>query len=651
MSRIHLLDDLTADQIAAGEVIERPVSVVKELVENSLDAGSENIVVDILQGGLKLIKVSDDGCGMSEEDVKLALKRHATSKLQTLEDLNSLRTLGFRGEALPSIVSVAKVEIVTREHDKLHGTKVELTGNNITNIEPAGAPVGSSIAVKDLFFNTPARRKFMRSQGYEAGLIHELMQQFSLSHPQVNFRLNNQGKQVLNTMGIDKIDNLLQHFYGKSISESLIQLEGDIPYGYLSGFTTQHTYCRANRKGIYFFLNSRRVFSPELLAALQKAYENILPKGKFPVAAFHIELDPSLIDINVHPNKLEVRFRETTFIEELTNIVKRNLAQQKQVPHYELKLPKPTFNNEKIKTQESWQEFFSWQPANNIEKKASENTEKIENNIANNGAEESKVNSRREEATLVKENVSCESDENSYEEKIHLGKNINIFNENETFPAQDAYNIEREKSFPQEVVVPHQETLPTLKIIGQLAHTFILAEGEEGLYIIDQHVAHERVLFEKLIKQAEEGTLESQLLLTPVTLQLSMLEEQIVIDKILPLTDLGIILENFGSRTYLLRAVPACLKDNPETFFYELLQRLDNNQQPLTSADIRKEFLTTASCKGAIKARQKLSWEGMHNLLEELSKTVNPMTCPHGRPIVYQIPYKDILKAFRRSSF
>lgn len=646
MSKIHLLDDLTANQIAAGEVIERPVSVVKELVENALDAGSHNIVVDILQGGITLIRVSDDGCGMSKDDVKLALKRHATSKLQTLEDLDSLRTLGFRGEALPSIVSVAKVEIVTREYNQLHGTKVILTGDNIASIEPAGAPAGTSIAVYDLFYNTPARRKFMRSQGYEAGLIHELMQQFSLSHPSVNFRLNHQGKQVLNTTGIDKTENLLQLFYGKSISESIIKLEAEISSGYLSGVTTQHTYCRANRKGIYFFLNSRRVFSPELLSALQKAYENVLPKGKFPVAVFHIELEPSLIDVNVHPSKLEVRFRETAFIEEITDIVKNNLDKQKQIPHYELHLPKPTFTNEKIKSQESWKEFFTWQPNHKIEQASAEKSQKISDDVV----EKVEAESRAEDDALVKEAAFFEPSENRQGEKINIGKNINIFNENETLTTPDVYNIERKVSIPKEVVVPPQESLPTLKIIGQLANTFILAEGKEGLYIIDQHVAHERVLFEQLVKQAEEGTVESQVLLTPVTLQLSMLEEQLVIDKILPLTDLGIILENFGPRTYLLRAVPACLKENPETFFFELLQRLDDNQKLLTPADIRIEFLTTASCKGAIKARHKLSWEDMHNLLEELSKTVNPMTCPHGRPIIYQIPYKDILKAFHRSS-
>lgn len=609
MAKILVLDDLTANQIAAGEVIERPVSVVKELVENALDAGAGNILVEIRDGGLGLIRIKDDGCGMSEEDALLSIKRHATSKLRSIHDLESLTSLGFRGEALPSIVSVARAEIITREAGSEHGTKIIIEGNNIKALEPTGAPPGTTISVKDLFFNTPARRKFLRSEGYEGGLIHELMTQFSLSHPHVDFRLLLQGKEILNTAGINSIEDLLQFFHGSRIKEALISIDGTVSQGYVKGYLTLPTYQKANRKGTHFFVNGRKVLSRELLNAVEEAYESSLPKGRFPLSVMHITLDPALLDVNVHPNKLEIKIRDHYFASQLQALVKQTLGQNKSIPQYILEKgilqpdtilePRPAKEYSPANppvSQEVWREFYSWGRA-------------------------TEINSPRENTFI-------------------------------SIPQEDGAAIPKVPAVPLPEQIQQQvpeSNLPELKIIGQMSATFILAEGEEGLYIIDQHVAHERVLFEQLQLKAAEGVMPSQVLLTPLTLELNTIEEELLLEHILPLTDLGVVLEHFGPRCYLLRAVPACVEEDPRDFVFSLLHNLESQSKKITPADVRREFLITSSCKGAVKARQKLSPQEMDRLLKDLQKTNNPLTCPHGRPIIYKISHNELLRAFRRN--
>ncbi len=609
MPKVNLLDELTANQIAAGEVIERPVSVVKELVENSLDAGAQNILVEIKNGGLTLIRVSDDGVGMSQEDLCLAIKRHATSKLRAIEDLQNLYTLGFRGEALPSITAVAKVEIATREKEAPAGTKLCIEGGEVKEIVPAGSPVGTTVTVTDLFYNTPARRKFLRPPGYEGSLIHELLRQLTLSHPHINFRFLNQGREVLNTTGINSLEDLLAYFYGNNVREALIKVEGQASLGHVRGFVTGATYHKVNRSAIHFFINHRRIISKELMKAVEDAYENTLPKGRFPVAVLHIALHPSLIDVNVHPTKLEVRIRDHAFVRDLYLLLKDNLQTNLSLPKLlvsvkeplevnkklEQTFTKPAFSTRPLTIQESWQDFYNWQGQAGTMKKEENQQESIKT---------TPIQIKEDATSCQKHNASTDS-----------------------FKKED---------------------LPFLKIIGQLADTFILAEGEDGLYIIDQHVAHERILYERLLKQAAKGTVKSQLLLQPVTLQLTALEEELIVEHIVLLNDLGFVLEYFGPRCYLLRAVPAGISEDPGDFFFALLFELSNKVKKLTPADIKKEILLVTSCKSAVKANQKLTLGDMTSLLHDLKNTDNPSTCPHGRPIFYRLTHTEILKAFRR---
>jgi len=627
LSKIHLLDNLTANQIAAGEVIERPASVVKELIENSIDAGACNITVAIQQGGLKQLRIQDDGSGMSKEDALLSVKRHATSKLKVIDDLNTLATLGFRGEALPSIVSVAKVEIVSRESGVDYGTKLLLEGNALIGVEPVGTPAGTAITVSDLFYNIPARKKFMRSAGYEAGLIHELLIHFSLSHPQINFRLFHDGSELLNTAGVNSVPDLLELFYGHNARGSLIELEAVLTEGEISGYLTLPTYHRVNRKGIHFFINSRKVIAKELMLTLTEAYENVMPKGRSPLAVFHIRLDPALIDVNVHPSKLEIRFRDLAIVRELAQLFKETLQRQKTVPLYQ---PSNLYRP------------FDFPAA-------------IPAGLSESSPAGLPLSAPADFPVSVQESFGSFDIQAS--QQLRPSNRQSILQPPPNSAQQQEPVIKTDATIQNDATLQTVETavalkassLPELRIIGQLAATFILAEAAGELYIIDQHVAHERIIFEQLKQQASSGSVDSQLLLHPVPLQFTALEEELVIQHILPLTEFGIILEHFGPRSYLLRAVPTCLTGEPEDFFQALLQQLTNTNKKLSLTDIKQEYLIMASCKGAIKANQALSPEEMNKLVCDLRASNNLLTCPHGRPIIYHIPHKDILKAFHRN--
>ena len=616
MTKVHLLDELTAHQIAAGEVIERPASVVKELVENALDAGAVNIDVEIADGGLKRIRVSDDGAGMSGEDAHLAVKRHATSKIRSLSDLDHIRTLGFRGEALPSIASVSKLEIVTREADCTFGTRLVLEGGDLLTAEPAGAPGGTSVSVGDLFYNTPARKKFMRSHGYEGGLIHELLIHYSLSHPEVNFRLIHRGKEVLNTKGIDTLPDLIGLFYGKDVKGNLYYIENGLAAGTIKAFLTLPTVHRANRKGIHFFVNSRRVMAKELAAALEGAYEDTMPGGRFPVAVINMNISPALLDVNVHPSKLEIRFRDHSFINELAALIRENLRNKKHSLAYRLVPPEPDTGQEKQRmlyrgnsspgaVQEGFPGFNAWETGYTYPREAATENESDVFNI-----------------TRYKDPKAGSDDE---------------------APSAAKHDCERTNFEP-----PGEDNLPALRVIGQLHASFILAEGEDGLYLIDQHAAHERVLFDRLMNQANRGAVESQLLLIPLSIELTALEEEVALENIIPLSDMGIILEHFGPRSYLLRAVPTGLAGDPLDFFYTLLERFSRAGTQLSPADIRKEFLITLSCKSAVKAGQELPPAAQLKLIRDLNDTAHALTCPHGRPTVFHITLREIMRAFRR---
>ena len=584
LSIIQILDNKTADQIAAGEVIERPASVVKELVENSLDACASNITVELREGGLENIRITDDGWGMSADDLFLSVKRHATSKLRQIEDLDSLKTLGFRGEALPSIIVVSKTEIISRESTFPLGTKIILEGGIFIKTEPSGSPVGTSVNVSNLFYNTPARRKFMRSPSHEAGLIHELMTTFALGHPKVDFRLYNNGKEILNTKGINTTADLLESIYGPEARKVLLYKFIEKEDISIETFITAPEIQKSNRKGIHFFINDRRVISKELMSVIEQVYAQILPKSKFPLAVIYVHMPSDQIDVNIHPNKLEVRFKNITLAENLKDMLENMLETKTVIPNF----------SRQIQLSAQTYELFT-----------DEKGMDIENNIT------------------------------AYNKTKYVGA-----------PLYDDLNYHIHETFSN--INIKDKKIPKLRIIGQLQNSFILTEGIEGLYLIDQHAAHERINYEHFLEQLKNNTLQSQILLIPITLDLNPLEEELAIQHIIPLADLGMILEHFGSGTYLLRAIPSCYKGDPKELFYSLLELLENKIGTISPADLRKEFIIMSSCRDSVKAGQYLAEEEIEKLIYDLNSCKNPLTCPHGRPTLILITLDNINREFQR---
>jgi len=611
--KIHLLDTLTANQIAAGEVIERPVSIVKELVENSIDAGSKRIHVEIREGGLEWIRVTDQGSGITREDLPLAIQRHATSKLKVIHDLDSLQTLGFRGEALPSIASVACLEIISRPEDQTEGYKLSVKGNDIEpQITTVAAPVGTTVIVTDLFFNTPARLKFMKSAGYEGGLIHDLLIELALGYPEIDFKLDSQGKTILDTAGINNTEDLIELFYGKEARSALVDIEGHVSHGYLQGYITAPPYSRGTRKALHVFVNGRRIVSKEIQWAVTHGLEYLLPKGRFPVAVLNFSIPGQLLDVNVHPGKLEIRINDNPMYSELTRLVRKAVSGGQTMPDstslgkiIEKTISDSIIEKESIKSYQPYQqsiynESLQWQEVYN--------TKSIN----------SALNFDKEEEV---------AEEFRYEP--------------ETAPCQES----RPLSAKEFVFGP--ET--SFKIIGQLHKTFILAETEAGLIIIDQHVAHERVLYEKFLRENDTAALPAQMLLAPITINLTAMEEEILLRNIVVLSDLGMIVERFGPRCYILRSAPMGQENINEEFFKDFLDKLSKSAADNDISKARQELLIMMSCKAAIKANQALSPEEMESLIKQLQQTAHPMTCPHGRPIIYLLPYQRLLYAFGRS--
>lgn len=628
--KIHLLDSLTANQIAAGEVIERPVSIVKELVENSIDAGSQRIHVEIRGGGLEWIRVTDQGSGITREDLLLSIQRHATSKLTVIDDLDSLATLGFRGEALASIASVANLQITSRTEDNPQGYQLQVKGEDVApQITTVGCPIGTTVTVSDLFYNTPARLKFMKSAGYEGGLIHDLLIQMALGYPQIDFILDMQGKTVLNTAGISNLVDLTEVFYGKEARAALVTIAGPISQGNLTGFITAPPYSRGTRKGVHIFVNGRRIVSKEIQWSVDHGFEYLLPKGRFPVAILNFSIPGHLLDVNVHPGKMEIRINDRHLYHELTNLVRRAVSGGQIMPDYS---------------------SGQWLTENTAEVAEVGQNELPKNELQADMQKESSTSAPFRQVTFYNDSNPGPrqqfSPDTTWQEEKTAWQGEAAW--------QEAYKTDYDTASAPQLPRTSSEEFSfgphtTYKIIGQLHRTFILAETEAGLMIIDQHVAHERVLYEKFLAENQTQTLPAQILLTPITVQLTALEEEILIKNIMILNDLGLIVERFGPRCYILRSAPPGQETIDEEFFKDFLDKLNisSAQDDITKA--RQALLIMMSCKAAIKANHPLSINEMETLIAQLQHTAHPMTCPHGRPIIYLLPYNRLLRAFGRS--
>lgn len=617
MTKIKVLDEKLINLIAAGEVVERPSSIIKELVENSLDANSTEVIIEIKNGGIDFIKITDNGVGMSEEDAIIAWQRHATSKIGSVGDLFKIATLGFRGEALASIAAVSQVELLTKEKMALHGTRILIAGGRIEKVEPVGCPEGTTLIINNIFYNTPARRKFLKSPTTESGQIGDLVTKLAVANPHISLKYINNNQVYLDTTGASSLKNIIALIYGKDITNNLLELNGTFDNISVKGFISNPNYLRGQKNHITWVVNGRYIQSDYLTNLLLEGYHTLLPKGKFPLAVIHLNIDPSNVDINIHPAKLDIRFENPDILRKLKEII-RDVLQGTEEAVFNIPLPKMDIE------ETSYQQIGLEANKKVIEEKRPITSpipmEKAAvTNITNtNPVKNTYVPEERTQYALIEE-VIMESNN-----QFSLRPNINKLAEKKDWQNQD------------------------FQIIGQFANTFILIEMAGDLFIIDQHTAHERILYEKYMESVHQGSIAAQELLIPETIQLSGAEEDLVIENILLFKELGIILEHFGPNTFLIRALPMDIKDDPKVFLMELLDQLKVKARIINVATLREKVLTLASCKAAIKANQRITFGDMEFLIDRWKKTQNPHTCPHGRPIAYKLSLNELHKFFKR---
>ncbi len=677
MGRINLLNEEISNKIAAGEVVERPASVVKELVENCIDAGADKITVEIRKGGSTYIKVTDNGCGMDKEDATVAFLRHATSKIKTENDLNAIYTLGFRGEALSSIGAVAMVDLFTKRKEDICGTHTVCCGGEIVSNEDAGVSDGTVFIVKNLFYNVPARMKFLKKDVTEAGYISDIMTRFVLAHPEVSFRLINNGKEVLASYGDGSLKNAIYSVYGKDFATSMIDVDYIGEAVSVHGMTGKGNTARPNRSYQSFFINGRYIKSPLIMRAVEEAYKNQIMIGKFPVSVLNIEINPSLVDINVHPTKLEVKFsNESEVYTSVYHAVKEALYRIADIPQVvksDTKNEKTTFVRDSATTRA--QVDISSSLFENKSVQAAQTDKKItaldvngifegsakkvsapdmfrqdtvesykeKDNVkdtADNGTDIEKPQAKAEEKQDTKQTIK----QQEIVEETKKTECISQRPENTEF-------FDKDKPAEKRQDIPAEEKnieIPEYRLVGQVFDTYIIIEVGDEMRMIDQHAAHERLNYEELKKQISEKTVYSQPMIVPIILDLSANEKAVYMQNQEFIKNIGFETEDFGNNSVIIRAIPTnTLYDDIEDLFIEILSQLEEYKKEII-AKKHERLLYTIACKAAIKANHKLSEEEQKDLVNKVFLLENINTCPHGRPIVISMSKKEIEKQFGR---
>ena len=632
MGRIRILSDEVANKIAAGEVVERPASVVKELLENSLDAGASELRVEVSGGGRRLMRVRDDGCGMLRDDAMLAFERHATSKLSGAKDLLSIATLGFRGEALPSIASVSRLVLETRAREEPTGTRVEMAGAKMLRSEEAALAPGTQVTVRDLFYNVPARRKFLRSEQTELAHIASLVTHYSLAHPEKTFLLASDAKELLNVTPVEKLRDRVYQVFGSRVLEELVDLgvrerplelaseETASRIFRLRGFISRPQVQKLNRNSIFLFVNRRLIRDRLLLHAISSAYYNLIPPACFPFALLFLECDCEEVDVNVHPSKTEVRFRHQSFVHDFVRDALREALIESR-PVSSIPLPARA------------------QPA--AELPYSEFSQRLENQ----GWPEAPSQVPGEAGALPELTLHPSR---GPVPRLDFSAGAIPLEE----PALRLRVPDTHAGFPPEALPepsPSLSELSELRPLGQIYDSFILAAGRDGLWILDQHVAHERILFEKILKQRAAGSVEVQQLLMPLIIQLTP-AQQVDYSRIAgELHATGFETEPFGHRTIAVKAAPAGIgAADIERVIFEILEIAEQELRKTSLDDLRRGIAASIACRAAIKINTRLDPGRIEWLLESLAATDCPMSCPHGRPIALRYALRDILKGFHR---
>ena len=652
MGKIHVLPERVANQIAAGEVVERPASVVKELLENALDAGATRIRINVEAGGKKLIQIVDNGCGMVRDDAMLAFERHATSKIKDTDDLLTIATLGFRGEALPSIASVSRLHLETCAEEGTPGTVIEINGGKMMRVEEAGLPLGTSITIRDLFFNTPARKKFLRSESTELSHIASLVTHYALAHPEMHFELQSATNALLVAAPVAGYRERVYQVFGKETLDQLISLAVVQPLERaglpqpppwrrdpedelekrepgemrLHGFVSKPEIQKLNRNSIFIFVNGRLIRDRLVQHALTEAYRNILPPTVFPVVLLFIEMPAAEVDVNVHPSKTEVRFRQGTVMHDFVrDAVRDALMKARPVPQFLAEInAQPTASPSLTPGTRSgdgapivpWRSLYEPAAANGFALQAPmipPATARLE----------------FDGGIAIEANAA-----------VSLARAPEV-----TVPDHGcAPPIEPAAQSP-----PTLESLRTLKALGQIKNSFILAVNEDGLWIIDQHVAHERVLFERVLRQRAAQHVESQRLLMPLVIELTPAQQAVFSEIATELAHNGFEAEPFGSRSIAVKVAPAGVDAGQiEHMLNEVLEQLTREDQAINLEAVRTRIAASIACHAAIKVNMPLEQNKMEWLLAELAKTQHPMSCPHGRPVVLRYTMTEIQRAFKR---
>ena len=690
MAFINELDKNTIDQIAAGEVVERPASVVKELVENAVDSGASAITVEIKGGGIDMIRVTDNGCGIEKSQIRKAFKRHATSKLKNIDDLFSIHTLGFRGEALSSISSVAQVDMITKTADDLTGTRYSINGGEEAGFEEIGAPDGTSLIIRNLFYNTPARKKFLKTPQTEGSYIGDVMEHLALDNPTVSFHYINNKEDKFSTSGNGDLKELIYRIYGRDVSVSLVPIKAEKNGMTLEGYLGEPSINRSNRNFEIFFVNGRYVKDKVISKALEEGYKQYLMMHKFPFAVLHLRMDPERVDVNVHPAKLEVRFNNQaalydfikTSVEEtlrnkemipdalLGDDIKEAKKEQKKeavkisIPEERTPVAEKAVSTQKIVTPDKKADpkdevFFEDEqekPAATVKapeekKHAPEPFEKqrFQENKVNEDAPVYATGVKEEPIRIQDANKSAlwtrifgDSDGKNAERKEHPSP---IIKQAEAIVVEKPMQL---NLFDEKVLT--KDNVKEYEILGQIFGTYWIIAFKDKMFLVDQHAAHEKVNYERMMKRYKSGDILSQMVNPPVIVTLTAAEEEMFLSYRQYFERLGFNIENFGGHEYAMRAIPIDLFgcDNEKTMFAEILDELSHETGLDRTPDVINYKIASMACKASVKGNTRMTKEEMEALLDELLTLENPYNCPHGRPTIVSMSKYEIDKKFKR---
>lgn len=647
---IQVLDQETINKIAAGEVIERPSSVVKELVENAIDAGATAVTIEIKDGGISFIRITDNGSGISKDDIPMAFLRHSTSKIKSTEDLMNVSSLGFRGEALSSIAAVSQVELITKTADDFTGSRYVIEGGNEISLEEVGAPDGTTFIVRNLFYNTPVRRKFLKTAATEAGYVNALIEHLSLSHPDISFRFINNNQNKLHTSGNMNLKDIIYGVYGRDITSNLMEISGKTQDVEITGFIGKPVICRGNRGYENYYINGRYIKSSIITKAIEEAYKGYIMPHNYPFTAIHFKINPSIMDVNVHPTKMELRFSKNEFVYRFVlETVKECLANRELAAR--VKLPDPVKQQQSTKSPENIKQTEKSYVQENTDSKPYQ-APRIEPpresfyNSTESSVKQKAVNENQTAGFIKNTTDYTKMPPTRLPEPFEIKRSDEMIKEDKKiYEAEKKQEAEQLSMFDTPLMSGKAKA--DYRIIGQLFETYWLIEYEDKFYMMDQHAAHEKILYERFMNHLKVKDMDTQMIMPPVIIELNMQQEDAYKRNKQAFSRLGFEIEEFGGNAYKVNGLPAGLPNiNLKQMLIDMIDGLTDDNS--TDLDIITERVATMSCKAAVKGNNKLSFEEAKELIEELMQAENPYNCPHGRPTLIVMSKYEVERKFKR---